>query len=106
MTKSFKSKDFVEQVDHEFNMRKLLRLSVYTSIDTLFIGAGFSLLGIAFTSAILLSFVISFITVFLAMEIGYNLGASYQRTMGMLGGALMVIFSMYLMAVLVLKFVM
>ena len=62
-------------------MKKLLRLAVYTSIDTLFIGAGFSLLGIAFTSAILLSFVISFITVFLAMEIGYNLGASYQRTM-------------------------
>jgi putative Mn2+ efflux pump MntP len=86
-------------------MRKLIRLAVYTSIDTLFVGAGFSLLEIAFSGVVLLSSVISFITVFLAMEIGYNLGASYQRVVGMLGGALMIIFSMYLMAVLVLKFV-
>ena len=106
MTKSFKSKGFVEKVDHEFDMKKLLRLAVYTSIDTLFIGAGFSLLGLSFPYSVLISFVISFITVFFAMEIGYNLGASYQRSVGMLGGALMVIFSLYLMAVHVLKFVM
>lgn len=106
MTKSFKNEGFVEKVDHDFTPKKLLRLAVYTSIDTLFIGAGFSLLGISFTSAVWISFVISFITVFLAMEIGYNLGASYQRPVGMLGGAVMVIFSMYLMAVLVLKFIM
>lgn len=105
MTKSFKSKGFEEKVDHDFNIKKLFRLAVYTSVDILFVGAGFSLLGIAFTSAIWISFVISFITVFMALEIGYNLGASYQRAVGMLGGALMVIFSMYLMAVLVLKFV-
>lgn len=105
MTKSFKSTLFVEKVDHDFTLKKLLRLSVYTSIDTLFVGAGFSLLGITFLAAVLISFVISFITVFFAMEIGYNLGASYQRSVGMLGGALMVIFSMYLMAVHVLKFV-
>lgn len=105
MTKSFKNKNFVEKVDHDFDMRKLIRLAVYTSIDTLFVGAGFSLLEIAFGGVVLLSSVISFITVFLAMEIGYNLGASYQRVVGMLGGALMIIFSMYLMAVLVLKFV-
>lgn len=106
MTKSFKSQGFVEKVDHDFDIRRLLRLAVYTSIDTLFIGAGFSLLGISFTSAVWISFVISFINVFFAMESGYNLGAKYQRAVGMLGGAVMIIFSMYLMAVLVLKFVM
>lgn len=106
MTKSFKNKEFVEKVDHDFTIKKLLRLAVYTSIDTLFVGAGFSLLGISFPGAILISFITSFITVFSAMEIGYNLGASYQRSVGMFGGALMIIFSMYLMAVHVLKFVM
>lgn len=106
MTKSYKNKTFVEKVDHDFSMKKLLRLAVYTSIDTLSIGAGFSLLGIHFISAVLISFITSYITIFFAMEIGYNLGASYQRAVGMFGGALMIIFSMYLMAVHVLKFVM
>jgi putative Mn2+ efflux pump MntP len=103
MTKSFLKKQFEEKLDADFDLRSLFRLALYTSIDTFFVGAGISLLGIYWGSALALSFCISFAAVFIALLIGYNLGAQYQRAVGMIGGALMVFFSVYILGVYVLK---
>lgn len=104
MTKAFKNKEFVEKVDKEFDEKKLIRLSLYTSIDTLFVGGGFAFLAVGSVSFTGICFLISLISSFIALEIGYTYGVRYQRLVGMLGGALMIIFSMFIFSMLVLKF--
>lgn len=103
LTKSNMQKQFVEHVDPDFDVKAVFKLALYTSIDTFFVGAGFSLLGIQWFSALLLSFCVSFIAVFIALLIGYNEGAKYQRIVGMIGGALMIFFSIYILLIYVLK---
>ncbi len=105
MTKSFKKSTFEEKLDRDFTYHQLVRLALYTSVDNLFVGAGFSLLNINYPATVGLAFAVSFAAVFLALKIGYNRGASYQRTCGIIGGALMIFFSLYLLGIMVLQFV-
>lgn len=64
-----------------------------------FVGAAYGFLAVHAIHAALISFVITLITVFSALLIGYNLGAKHQRIVGMIGGALMVFFGIYLITV-------
>jgi putative Mn2+ efflux pump MntP len=101
MTKSIMKKGFEEKVDKDFNYHKLCRQAVYTSIDTFFVGIAVGFMGIGFLGAMNTALIVTFVSVFIALLIGYNLGARYQRAVGVVGGALMVFFSIYI----VIKFV-
>ncbi|NCB32751.1 MAG: hypothetical protein EOM64_02515 [Erysipelotrichia bacterium] len=103
MIKSFRAQAVVEQADKKFNCKKCFELALVTSFDTLFLGVCFSFLGISLLCAMLLSFAVTFIAIIVAVQIGYNLGSSYTRAVGMSGGSLMIIFALYLLIVYVLK---
>lgn len=101
--KSARHSEFVEKLDRNFDCRKLCRLALITNIDTFFVGAGFQLLGVPLGYAVLAAFLISFLTVFVSLETGYYHGAGFERTVGMSGGALMIVFSLYFMMTYVLR---
>ena len=102
ITKSFMKKGFEEKLDDSFGYHELIRQALYTSIDVFFVGAAVSFGGYNPWWILLWGFVISFAAVFLALIIGYNLGAGFQRAVGIIGGVLMVFFSIYMLAVYVL----
>lgn len=99
ITKSFMNKGFEEKLDENFNGKVLARMALVTSIDTFFVGAAYGFLAVQTINAVVISFVITLISVFSALLIGYNLGAKHQRIVGMIGGALMVFFGIYLITV-------
>lgn len=98
ITKSFMQKGFVEKLDDQFDYKTLAKMALYTSIDTFFVGAAYGFWAVETTHAVLVSFITTFLAVSLGLGIGYNLGAKYQRIVGMIGGALMVFFGIYLIA--------
>lgn len=103
MTRCFKNATFEEKLDKDFNYKKCVRLAILSSIDVLCLAVGFNFLGFNILMACVVAFTVTFIVAFIALHIGYNLGAGYSRTVGMLGGALMVAFSIYIMAACVLS---
>lgn len=93
------SKDsYEEKLDRDFNIKKLFRTALYTNIDTLLIGASFSFIGTGAWIALGLFALVGYIIVFIALSIGYNLGASYQRQVQIAGGALMAVFAVWIFA--------
>lgn len=96
ITKSYLNKSVVERLDDSFDGRALVHKAFITSIDTFFVGAAYGFLAVHAINAAIISFVITFFAVLSALLIGYNLGAKYQRVVGMIGGALMVFFGVYL----------
>lgn len=102
ITKSFMNKGFEEKLDEDFDAKALFKKALYTSIDTLFIGAAYGFMNVGAVNALAISFVTTFFAVLTALIIGYNLGAKYQRIIGMIGGALMVFFGIYLIATYIL----
>lgn len=98
MTKGFKQIHYEEKLDKDFDLRKLVKVAAFTNIDTLAVGTSIGFLCAPLTFSILAVAIIAFSIVLLALTVGYNLGASYQRQVSFAGGALMVIFSMWLVA--------
>lgn len=96
--KSVHGSGYVEKLDPDFNGKKMARLSALTNIDTMVLMAGFSFMGLYLSYAMISVLVISFLTVFIALTIGYNLGASYQKPVGISGGMLMIFFSIWILA--------
>ncbi len=94
--KSYLNKNFEEKLDDHFDEKQLLHLACVTSLDTLFVGAAYGFLAVHAIFAASISFIITFLAVLSALLIGYNLGAKYQRIVGMIGGALMVFFGIYM----------
>ena len=94
--KSYFNKKFEEKLDDSFDGKELLHLAFMTSLDTLFVGAAYGFLAVHAIIAASISFIITFLAVLSALLIGYNLGAKYQRVVGMIGGALMVFFGIYM----------
>lgn len=99
IVKSKMNKGFEEKLDDKFDGKTLFKLALYTSIDTFFVGAAYGFLSFSAINAVAISFSITFLTVLCALIIGYNLGAKYQRIAGMIGGALLVFFGIFLMTV-------
>ena len=95
-TKAVLNKDFEERLDASFDCKVLLKQALFTSIDVFFVGAAYGFLEVHALNALIISFVITFLSVSTALLIGYNCGAKYQRIIRLIGGILMVIFSIYL----------
>ena len=71
---------------------------IFKSVHGSGLMAGFSFMGLYLSYAMISVLVISFLTVFIALTIGYNLGASYQKPVGISGGTLMIFFSIWILA--------
>jgi putative Mn2+ efflux pump MntP len=97
ITKAVRDTKFEEKLDKTFNLKQCFGLAAATSLDTLFLGVCFSFLGIALGQAIALSFGMTFVTILIALSIGYTQGARYQTVFGISGGCLMIIFSLYIL---------
>ena len=92
LIKSFTKNEFVEKLDRDFGSKKILRLALITSLDILITGVGFALLNYPVWTSALLCLAVSFISIFIALNIGYHLGAGYQKIIGVVGGILMILF--------------
>ena len=101
--KSSRKQDFDEKLDPDFNWKSFCRLAVMTNVTTFFVGIGFSLLGISLGNAVLLISLVSFLTAFVSLQVGYYNGAGFERAAGMSGGALMIVFALYFMLRYVLR---
>ena len=95
-TKAVLNKEFEEKLDDSFDSKVLLKQALITSIDVFFVGAAYGFLAVHALNALIISFVITFLTVLTALLIGYNCGAKYQRIIRLIGGILMVFFGIYL----------
>lgn len=98
IAKNVRRKEFEERLDRNFSARTMLRLAVFTNIDTFFVGASFAFLGIPAAMTVLLETVFSFSATFIALSAGYTMGAGYQRPIGISGGCLLMILGAMLMA--------
>ena len=94
--KSIKESKYVEKLDKDFNVKKLVKLAIFTNIDNLAVGTSIGFLNVPLFYSVISIAIIAFILVISALTVGYNLGASYQKQVSFVGGALMVIFSMWL----------
>ena len=94
--KSLKREESEERVDDSFNLKKCFKLAIFTNIDTLCLGIGFSFSKIEIIVSVLMIFVISFIVILIAQYIGYTQGAKHTRILGISGGMLIIVFSIYL----------
>lgn len=103
MTRGFKGANFEEKLDKEFNDKKWIRLAILSSIDIVCLAVGFNFLGFNIFMACVVAFLVTFLSVYVALHIGYSLGAGYTKTVAMLGGALMVAFGIYIMSMYVLS---
>lgn len=91
-------KAFVEKLDRHFDVKSLARLAVFTSVTTVIVGAGLCLFGVDMFQALWRAFVVSFLAVAIALNIGYSKGAGYQKVLGITGSILMIVFSIWLLA--------
>ena len=90
-----------ERLDKDFGVRQCVHLALFSSIDLLFLAVAFSLFSISFVKGVCMAFVVSFVTIVVALYIGYTRGSAYTRVVGMSGGALMICLALYLQAVYV-----
>lgn len=95
--KAYQFKDLEEKLDPDFSYKQCLKLAVETTMDTLFLGVCFSLMGISMFQGVYLAFLVSFVTIFIALYIGYTQGSRFSKGFGMSGGILMIIFSLFLL---------
>ena len=94
--KSLKREESEERVDDSFNIKECFKLAIFTNIDTLCLGIGFRFSKIEIIVSILMIFVISFIVILVAQYIGYTQGSTHTRILGVSGGMLIIVFSIYL----------
>lgn len=102
-TRSYRLTDAEEKCDPDFGALQCFRLAAGTSIDTLFLAAGFSFLDISLYAGLCYAFSVSFVTILVALYVGYSLGSRFSKILGMSGGSLMIILSIYLMSMYALR---
>lgn len=96
VTKAFLRKEAIEHADREFCWKDLVRKAFVTNIDAYVVGAGMGFLGVPFLHAAMVLTISSFVAVLASLRAGYSLGAGYQRVIGIVGGVLIISFSVYL----------
>lgn len=81
LMKVISRKHYEEHLDLAFCYRKSFREAFFTSIDTIVLGCALGLIGEPIGSTCILMSGLTFIATYLALWIGYYLGAAYQRGM-------------------------
>ncbi|MBQ9327110.1 MAG: manganese efflux pump [Solobacterium sp.] len=101
ITRSFFSRKAEEKLDRDFNEINCLRLAVRSSVPTLLIGSGCFLIGISLSIGVITMMSITFICTLAALQVGYHQGPILARVVGISSGALMILFSIYLLNIYV-----
>ena len=78
-------------LDDDLNIKKMIPLSLATSIDALAIGISFSFLKVNIISSIILIGIITFVLSFIGMSIGIKIKNKYQNKALILGGFLLIV---------------
>lgn len=73
-----------------FNLKNLLVLSIATSIDALAIGVTFALLKVNISFAVMTIGIITFITSFIGVKLGHDLGSKCKSKAEILGGFILI----------------
>ncbi len=92
-TSSFLLQKFEERVDKEFTYKKCFFIASGTNLNPILIAAGFAMIGLPLQSALLITVVVTMIACFLALQIGYQIGAEYMKPTLFSGGAMMIVIS-------------
>lgn len=98
LMKSLKNKAPEEKADREFDAKRCMQIAVLSRIHTFLMGICFSFLGVSVLSALALIFVMTMIDAAAAIWIGYTQGSRYYRAVGMMGGTLIIVFAILLLA--------
>lgn len=83
-TITFRRKFFEERFNPDYNYKESFKRALLTSIDILLMGVSISVYKIPFTNIFLISFIMTFLFVLLALYIGYYKGAAFQKLIGYL----------------------
>lgn len=82
MVKTSYKKRFEEKLDLDFNSKTSAKRALITSIDTLLVGIYSSVLPVNIFFQAFAAFIITFIMIYMALNIGYKHGAAYQKIIG------------------------
>lgn len=98
-------KEFFEKADPHFNYKQCAKIALLTSIDMAIAGLAFGCVypDISILTICLFFFVIGFITVMIALKIGYSYGAKFQTGLELIEGIGVILFAFIAMLVGVFK---
>ena len=86
MIKTSYKKRFEEKLDLDFNSKTSAKKALITSIDTLLVGIYSSILPVNIYFQAFAAFIITFLMIHTALNIGYKHGAAYQKIIGYTAG--------------------
>lgn len=96
VTRSFNRGEIEERADRDFCVKTLIRIAAVTNIDTFIVGGCVSFYGMSFFMPALNLAGVTFLVVLASLRAGYSLGAGHQKIIGIIGGSLIIVFSIYL----------
>lgn len=86
MIKTSYKKKFEEKLDLDFNTKTSAKKACITSIDTLLVGIYSSILPVNIYFQAFGAFIITYLMIYVALNIGYKHGAAYQKIIGYTAG--------------------
>lgn len=89
-----KPHNYIERLTNDLNYHESFRNAILTGIDCFLIGFSTSYMNIPIISQCLLIFVVTLLTVCIALIVGYKYGASYQKTICYISGIIYSLFSL------------
>lgn len=100
--KGYRYQECEERVDDSFDLKECFKLACFTNLDTICLGASCGFSSLLIWTGMLLIFVVAFIVMFIALNIGYRNGSKHTRAVGMVGGLLIICLSIFLLRKVVL----
>ncbi len=94
ITKGIKIGDFKESLDSSFNFKGCVKLACLTNFDAFFLGMALSLVGYNILSQNILAFIVSFVSTIAGLMVGYYQGLRWQRTIEVMAGSVLMVFSL------------
>lgn len=96
-TRAYSGVNYEEKLDKTFNVKRMVLIAIVTNIDTLLLGSAFNFFQTPLLYCILTIGICSIVLATVALTVGYNLGAAYQKQIGMIGGGIMVVCSLVML---------
>ena len=88
LVKTTYKKRFEEKLDLDFNTKKSAKIALISSVDASLVGVYSSVLPVNIFFQIFGLFGVTYLMVNIALNVGYNHGASYQKVIGYTAGGI------------------
>lgn len=89
-----KQHNYIERLTNDLTYHESLKNAIITGIDCFLIGISTSYMNIPIISQCLLIFVVTLLTVYIALIVGYKYGAYYQKAICYISGIIYSLFSL------------